>query len=189
MKNRRRRAFNGYGGDQQRTIPEFNPAVPAATFGNYGAALNCAFEWLDLTARMCGVPSLQAFCDHRPVPGGLDKWLKMLEKWTPEQVWEALVMAMDKMHGPWSEWFPADQGLTAADGLLQILEREGWKTATDALNREYPGLLKGRYEPASAADVVVELRALTACLRIAGEAGAKFRLTRTNPFSVRSPGG
>jgi len=187
VKNRRRRGFKGYGGNQLRTIPEFNPAVAAATFDTYGVVLKNAFHWLDLTARMCEAPSLLAFCDHRPVPGGLDKWLNMLEKWTPEQVWEALVATMDKKYGQWNDWFPVEQGLASVDGLVQILEREGWKAATDALNRECPGLLKGRYEPASAEDVIVELQALAACLRVGGEAGAKFRLTSTNPFSVHSP--
>jgi hypothetical protein len=181
------RAFKGYGGAQQLMVPEFDLPVPTATFATCGAGLNRGFEWLDLTARVRGLPSLLAFCDHRPVPGGLDKWLKMLDKRTPEQVSEALVMAMDKTHGPWTDWFPVDQGLTTVDGLLEVLEREGWKAATCALNRECPGLLKGRYEPASAGDVVADLRALAACLRIGGNAGAKFRLTRTTPFFVRSP--
>jgi hypothetical protein len=127
------------------------------------------------------------FCDLRPTPGGLDKWLEMLDEKTPEEVWNELVQATDKATGPWNAWFPVEDGLRAVEGLLKILEREGWKAATDALSDGFPWLVKSRFEPATTEEVVVELRALAACLRVAGGAGAKFRLTQTNPFSVTSP--
>lgn len=189
MANRQRqRSFKGFGDSTIRRFPEFDPAVPEATFGTHGLVLYRAEYWLDLVARVHGLPSLLTFCDFRPVPGGLDKWLKQLDEKTPHEVWNKLVKAMDKAHGPWNAWFPVADGLRAVEGLLNVLEREGWKAATDALSEGFPWLLKSRYEPATIEEVVMELRALAACLRVAGEAKAAFRLTQTNPFSVTSPG-
>jgi hypothetical protein len=176
------RVRKSFGGVPLRLLPEFNPAVPAADFAAHGVALEGGFGWLDLIARLHGLTTLISFCDLRPVPGGLEKWLKKLDTQTPEQVATELAKATDKAHGPWTDWFPAEQGLGAVEGLLSILEREGWKPAEDALRREYPAMMKGKFEPAAVADVVADLRALAACLRIAGEAGARFRLARTNPL-------
>lgn len=171
-----------FSGSQQRVFPEFNPAVSDANFGIHGVALERAFAWLDLTARTHGLTTLWTYCDLRPVPGGLSKWMKKLEKKPAEKVWADLVKAMDKTHGPWADWFPIEHGLAVVEGLSEILEREGWNTAVDTLRREYPAMMKGKFEPAAAADVVTDLRALAARLRIAGAAGARFRLARTNPF-------
>src|SRR5262245_37058542 len=181
------RARKRLGGVPQRMLPEFNPAVPAADFGAHGVALERGFGWLDLIARLHGLTTLMTFCDLRPVPGGLEKWLNKLHTKTPEQVWAELAKATDKAHGPWTDWFPAEQGLGTVEGLLPILEREGWKPAVDALRREYPAMMKGKFEPAAVADVVADLRALATCLRVAGEKGARFRLARTSPLVAQRP--
>src|SRR5436190_7538198 len=149
-------AIPGLQGGPLRYVPEFDPAVPAADFGARGVVLHAAFGWLDLLARLNGLTSLQNFCDHRPVPGGMDKWLKKLEKLTPEQVWNQLVQARDKASGPWTDWFPVEQGVTTIDGLLTILQREGWRQAVDVLSEGFPFLRKkkGSFEPASVPEVV-----------------------------------
>lgn len=176
-------AIPGLNAGPQRYVPEFRPAVPAADFGPRGLVLHRAFGWLDLLARLNDSMSLQSFCDLRPVPGGMSKWLKKLETMTPEQVWSRLVQARDKASGPRTDWYPVDQGVTAVEGLLAVLHRDGWRPVVAALSDGFPFLNQnGSFEPAPVAEVVAELRALAECLRAAGAAGARFRLSRTNPF-------
>lgn len=169
-------------GAPQRLFPEFDPATPAAVFGAHGVALNRSLEWLDLLSRTRGLPSLLTFCDHRPVPGGILKWMKKLEAKTPEQVWSELVRAMDKTHGPWEDWHPVAQGTIAIQGLLEILQHDGWRGAATSIRREFPMRMQRQFEPAAAEEVIVDLRALATCLAVAGEKGARFRLARTSPF-------
>lgn len=175
-------AISGLNSGPQRHVPEFNPELREADFGARGLVLNRAFGWLDLLSRLNGLTSLQSFADHRPVPGGMRKWLKKLEKSPPEKVWKQLTKARDKESGPWTDWFPAEQGVTAIEGLIAILQREGWRAAADALLKEFPTLKMSYFEPAPVAAVVAELQAFAQCLHVAGAAGAKFRLARTNPF-------
>ncbi len=92
-------AIAGLNSGPQRHVPEFNPALPEADFGARGFVLNRAFGWLDLLSRLNGLSSLQTFADLRPVPGGMRKWLKKLEKSPPEKVWNQLAKARDKESG------------------------------------------------------------------------------------------
>lgn len=166
----------------QRRLPEFDPPVPDADFGARGVVLCSAFEWLDLLARTNDLPSLLAFCDLRPVPGGMRKWLKMLDKHSPEVVWTKLCKSRDRASGAWKEWFPVEIGLQSIAGLVAVLEREGWSGTEARLRGEFPTIMKGRIEPVTAGDLVIELNALAACLRIAATSGARFRLARSSPF-------
>src|SRR5262245_53050599 len=159
-KRKRQRSFKGFGVSTIRRFPEFNPAVPEATFDTHGLALYRAEHWLDLVARIHEQPSLLSFCDFRPIPGGLTIWLEMLDEKSPEQVWNELLMAMDQVHGPWNAWFPVADGVKAVEGLLTIIEREGWKAAKGALSEGFPWLLNSNVEPATTEEVVIDLQAL-----------------------------
>ena len=92
-------AIPGLNAGPQRHVPEFCPAVPAADFGP-PVRPHRAFGWLDLLARSNDSMSLQSFCDLRPVPGGMSKWLKKLETMTPEQVWSRLVQCGTRRRDP-----------------------------------------------------------------------------------------
>jgi len=157
-------------------VPEFNPPVTDAVYEASGEAILEAFQMLELMARSNDLPSLLSFCDNRPVPRGLRFWLKKLAKNPASVVRTELAAAIEKTHGLWDEWFSIEAGLRSVEGLLAILEREGWRS-TEALIRDNFGRqVKGPIAPVPASKVVTELNALAACLRVGATHGARFRL-------------
>jgi hypothetical protein len=175
-------AISGLGQEKQRRFPEFKPPMPLEEFAERGEVLESAFYWLDLLARMENITSLMTFCDMRPVPGGMRKWLKMLEKKSALEVVLKMRQAMDKASGPWVDWYPAAQGIAAVADLLARLQQGGWQQVTARIGQEFPGLPMKRFAPATETQVITELTALAADLRKAHEVGAQFRLLLTSPL-------
>ena len=163
-------------------VPEFNPPVPEAVFQASGTAILESFQMLDLMARTNDLPSLFSFCDMRPVPGGTSKWLNKLETMSAADVLEKMNAAFLKAHGPWEEWFPIEAGLRSIDGLVTILERDGWRPVEEIIRAQWSGKLSEKcpIAPVPAKDVVAELKALAKCLRVGATHGAQFRLTHRN---------
>ena len=86
-------------------FPAFDPKI-TVPFGGDGAALVHHAAALDAIAEESGLPPLSSFAEDREPPPDFDGY--------PEELADAL--------GPWSAWFPADDGLRCVEGLLSALE-------------------------------------------------------------------
>lgn len=123
-------------------VPAFDPRI-GATFAGDGAALFHHAPALDAIAEAAGLPLLTSFADDREPPPDFDGF--------PEELVEAI--------GPWSEWFPASEGLRCVEGLLGLLD-EPFATA-DTFRPEV---------------VTDDLTALRDVLVLAQKRKARFRL-------------
>jgi len=106
---------------------------------------------LDELAAGCGVRTLSSFGDTRPLPEGVDV-----------QDIDAVEAALDERDEtePWSEWFPAQEGVATTAALIRLF----------AGTTRLPPLDYPREE------VLQGLRELHRCLALAADGGVAFRL-------------
>ena len=130
--------------------PVFQPAVRGLYYGAEGKALIDDLEALEEVASSHKITSLTAFMDPREPP----------EDFEPDEDFDGDPETyVDQACGPWTDWFPAQDGLHAVRGLLQALQ-------------DGPTL-----ERLSDAETVVhDLEAMARCLEAAVKHDARFRL-------------
>ena len=130
--------------------PEFQPRVPGLVYQAEGKALIDDLDVLEGIASGRGIPSVSAFMDPREPP----------EDFEPDEDFDGDPETyLDQACGPWTDWFPADDGLRAVAGLLDALQDD---STSDLLS--------------DAETVVDDLEELARCLELAGRHGARFRL-------------
>ena len=130
--------------------PVFQPALPGLVYQAEGKAVVDDLEALEGIASEYGVTPLSAFMDTRQPP----------EDFEPDEDFDGDPETyLDQACGPWSDWFPARDGLRAARGLLAALQ-DG--STRDSLS--------------DAETVVQDLQELARCLEVAVSRNAKFRL-------------
>jgi hypothetical protein len=130
--------------------PVFQPAVPRLVYQAEGKALVDDLEMLEAIAAANGTTPLSAFMDPRQPPDDFE----------PDEDFDGDPETyVDQACGPWTDWFPAGEGLAAVRGLLDALQ--------DGPTRD------GLSDPET---VVNDLEELARCLEAAAGRQAKFRL-------------
>jgi hypothetical protein len=130
--------------------PVFRPTVRGLVYQAEGKALVDDLEALEEIAAAHGLTPLSAFMDPRQPP----------EDFEPGEDFDGDPETyVDLACGPWTDWFPARDGLRAVRGLLKVLQDEA---AQDRLS--------------DAETVVFDLEELARCLQVAVSRKARFRL-------------
>jgi hypothetical protein len=130
--------------------PVFQPALPGLVYQAEGKALVDDLEALEEIAAEHGLTPLSAFMDPRQPP----------EDFEPGEDFDGDPDTyVDLACGPWTDWFPAGDGLRSVGGLLDAL-RDG--PTLDRLS--------------DAETVVYDLEELARCLESAVSRRARFRL-------------
>src|SRR3954468_24183512 len=104
--------------------PVFRPGGPSPVFQAEGKALVDDLEALEAIASERGGTPLSAFMDPRQPP----------EDFEPDEDFDGDPETyVDQACGPWTDWFPAPDGLSAVVGLLAALrERSTRDLLSDA---------------------------------------------------------
>jgi hypothetical protein len=130
--------------------PVFQPAVPNRTYQAEGKALIDDLEALEEIAAEHGITPLSAFMDPRQPP----------EDFEPDEDFDGDPETyLDQACGPWTDWFPAAEGLRAVRSLLDVLQDDATR---DSLS--------------DAETVTHDLEELVRCLEAAVSRKARFRL-------------
>src|SRR5262249_54695846 len=130
--------------------PVFRPTLREAIYQAEGKALVDDLEMLEEIAAERGLPPLTAFMDPRQPPDDFE----------PDENFDGDPDTyLDQACGPWTNWFPAKDGLTAFQGLLAAVQ----DPATRA------GL-------SDAETVIFDLEELVRSLKVAATKNAQFRL-------------
>ena len=130
--------------------PRFRPAIPRLVYQAEGKAVIDDLEALDQIAAGSGGTSLGAFMDPRQPPDDFE----------PDEDFDGDPETyLDQACGPWTDWFPARDGLRAVGVLLDALRAEA---------------ARGRLTDADA--VEYDLQELARCLEVAAGREAEFRL-------------
>ena len=130
--------------------PVFRPTVPGLVYGAEGKALIDDLEALEEIAAGHGLTPLSAFMDPRQQPDDFE----------PDEDFDGDPETyLDQACGPWTDWFPAAEGLGAVRGLLDAVRDDETR---DSLS--------------DAETAVHDLEELARCLNVAERRGAHFRL-------------
>jgi hypothetical protein len=130
--------------------PQFQPPIRGLIFQAEGKALIDDLERLEEIAAEYGLTPLSAFMDPREAP----------EDFEPDEDFDGDPETyLDQACGPWTDWFAAQDGLTAVRGLLKAVQ---CRSVQDSLS--------------DAETVVFDLEELARCLERAVRRKARFRL-------------
>src|SRR5262245_28684365 len=130
--------------------PVFQPALRGLVYQAEGKAVVDDLEALEAIAAEHGITPLSTFMDPRQPPDDFE----------PDEDFDGDPETyLDQACGPWTDWFPAQNGLAAVRGLLDALRDEPTR---DGLS--------------DAETVVNDLEELARCLEAAAGRQAKFRL-------------
>lgn len=130
--------------------PVFQPPLKGVVYQAEGKAVIDDLEALEALAAGRGLSPLSAFMDPR----------QPADDFEPDEDFDGDPETyVDQACGPWTDWFPAGEGLRAVRGLLAALQD---RSAQDELS--------------DAETVIDDLEQLARCLEVAEQRGAKFRL-------------
>jgi len=130
--------------------PVFQPSLRGLLYQAEGKALIDDLEELEALAAERGITPLSAFMDPREPP----------EDFEPDEDFDGDPETyVDQAYGPWTDWFPAQEGLAAVHALLHALQGS---SAQDRLS--------------DAETVMHDLEELARCLAQAVRRKARFRL-------------
>ena len=130
--------------------PVFRPVLSGLVYQAEGKAVVDDLEALEKIASEHGITPLSAFLDPRQPP----------ENFEPDEDFDGDPETyLDQACGPWTDWFPAPDGLRTVRGLLDALQN---CSTRDRLS--------------DAETVIFDLEELERCLKVAVSRPAKFRL-------------